>query len=145
MGLDRFSSSSGVFDDNGRFQSYANALSIFGEKIQNVFVGLGYGYDFATNLNTNPHNFIVETLVKSGVIVSVILFIWIGAILVRLRSSDWFFLLLSLLLGSMFYSGFYAVKVFTVVAVFGIIAQACAPREEAVSGRHQSGALTRSG
>lgn len=145
MGLDRFSSSSGVFDDNGRFQSYANALSIFGEKIQNVFVGLGYGYDFATNLNTNPHNFIVETLVKSGVIVSVILFIWIGAILVHLRSSDWFFLLLSLLLGSMFYSGFYAVKVFTVVAVFGIIARACAPREEAVSDRHRSGALTRSG
>lgn len=113
----RFSNLSEVFDDNGRFDAFTHAFSIFGQSFSNFLVGLGYTYDFGIS----PHNFIAETIVKSGLIMTIFLISWITFLLYNSRNSDWVFLLVALLVGSMLYAGFYAVKVFTIVAMLSII------------------------
>lgn len=115
----RFEDGTGLFDDNGRLESIVYPLRIFVDHVHNILAGVGYVYE-----GEKPHNFIVETLVSSGIIVSVIVVIWIIALLVHVRGGPWVYILATLLVGSMFYAGFYAVKVFAVAAILAIIATA---------------------
>lgn len=114
----RFSESGGLFDDNGRFESVTEPMGVFLDSVQNVLIGIGYVYE-----GEKPHNFVIETLVSSGIIAFLILMVWGAALLFYMRGSEWFYLILTLLAGSMFYAGFYAVKVFTVVAILAIVSK----------------------
>lgn len=117
----------GFFGDNGRLDTIGSAFDLLFSSDLNLFLGVGYA-DFDGLV---PHNFIVETLVSSGLIAALALFALIGALLVHLRRSEWQYAVWSLLGASMFFAGFYAVKAATVVAVVMIVLRAIDDRADA--------------
>lgn len=107
----------GFLDDNGRFETFRNALELMTSSDTNFLLGVGYAdYD-----GTAPHNFFVETLVSSGVVVSGVLFLLIIGLLVYLRQTEWQYPIWALLGASMLFAGFYAVKAAAVVAILMLV------------------------
>lgn len=107
-------------DDHGRFETFRAGWNAVTSGPMYLF----FGYGYAAYPETVPHNFIVETFVSSGLMVLIIFLGWLTRFGVYLKGSSWFFLPFSLLAGSMFYSGFYAVKAFTIVLVVAILCKA---------------------
>ncbi|WP_372468635.1 O-antigen ligase family protein [Microbacterium maritypicum] len=103
----------GFLDDNGRFETFRNAFDRMMATDENFLLGVGY----ADYEGVAPHNFVVETLVSSGVIVSAVVFALIVGLLVYLRQSEWQYSIWALLGASMLFAGFYAVKAAAVIAV----------------------------
>lgn len=117
--------SAGVLDANGRYETFEAGKDLLHGKIEHVLFGVGYS-DYPT---IPPHNFMLETLVCSGLISAVVIFWYVGKICWELRGTDWFFPLLSLLLSSLLFSGFYGVKAFPIVAIVCIAMKAYEDRE----------------
>ncbi|MCT1364399.1 MULTISPECIES: O-antigen ligase [unclassified Microbacterium] len=103
----------GFFDDNGRFETFQHAWEVMTASDINLLLGVGY----ADYEGTAPHNFLVETLVSSGIIVSAMIFALIVGLLIYLRGTEWQYPIWALLASSMLYAGFYAVKAAAVIAV----------------------------
>lgn len=109
-----------LLDDNGRFENLSNVWSLFMANPVNLLIGVGFGSD----AGSSPHNSIIETVTRSGFGVAIILLIGAFALLLYLKGSEYIFPVLALFAGSLVYSGFYAVKAFTIVALISIVCHA---------------------
>lgn len=133
------------FADNGRFDTFEDGLRLIGSSVFRFLFGVGYA-DYPT---TPPHNFVIESLVCSGLVATVIFCIWLASMFLRLRRSEWLYLPLTILIGGQLYSGFYNVKAFTIVSIVAIAIYRSSLRSEGserqgVSSVENHGIATRS-
>ncbi|MFJ2506339.1 hypothetical protein [Microbacterium sp. NPDC087592] len=112
----RGSMATGLFDENGRFETFDRAFRQLFANDMTAIIGLGY----ADYKGVPPHNFIVETMASSGVVTAAIVVLLAAGMLIYLRGSEWQYPVWALLGSSMLFSGFYAVKGAMVIAVLMI-------------------------
>lgn len=105
-----------LLDDNGRFDTFRRAFNMLFSNETTQLVGLGY----ANYPGIPPHNFVVETMASSGLVVATCVGLMALGLLVFLRGSEWQYAVWSLLGASMLFSGFYAVKAAVIVVILMI-------------------------
>ena len=110
------------FDDNGRFETFAHALTTLATNPITLFFGAGYNSSAYAAMS--PHNFLIESLLRSGLIVFLAVFILIAGLLRYLWRTEWQYPVWVLLAGGMLFAGFYAVKAAVVVAIVMLVLRA---------------------
>lgn len=113
----------GLLDDNGRFETYINGLEQLARDPLVTLIGEGY----TSGETMAPHNFFLETLVRSGIPAGLCILILTAGILFYLRGSEWIYPCIGLLIASMAFTGFYAVKAAAAIAVVMVILKAADP------------------
>ena len=131
MSLPRFQDGMELTDDNGRFQYLLEAWHVYVEDPINWIIGVGYGADSGPS----AHNSIVETLTRSGFVATFVLILGLVFLLQYLRGTEFLYPVVTLFAGSMAFSGFYAVKAFTVVALVSVVCLAA----ESVNSKNTTG------
>lgn len=116
LGASRFKGAS-AFASNGRFETYQDGLAFWTEDLRFILFGRGY----AQYPTTPPHNFLLETLVCSGIVVLVLVMVWLVRFIASMARVDWMYPTLTLLVAGLLFSGFYNVKALTILLVCGII------------------------
>ncbi len=116
LGSSRFKGTN-AFASNGRFETYQDGLNLWTQDLRFLLFGRGY----AQYPTTPPHNFVLETLVCSGVIAFAVVAVWLCRFLIDMSRNEWMYPAVALLLASLLFSGFYNVKVFTILLICGVI------------------------
>ncbi|QNP93887.1 O-antigen ligase family protein [Corynebacterium wankanglinii] len=111
----RFKSAS-LWSANGRFETYTAGYELWTQYPRYFLFGRGY----ANYPTMPPHNFFLETLVCSGLIVALavavvfVRFIWFT------WGTSWCYLIATYLTAGMFFSGFYNFKPLAILLIIGI-------------------------
>lgn len=109
------------FNDNGRFLTYKNALDFIFESPINFILGCGlYEGNYSHML---PHNFILELMTTSGVIITTISIYLIYKLIRFIKDSKYKFLFYNILIGSMFITCFQGNPFATIIGIFAILDQ----------------------
>ena len=122
FGLKMFTTNRGLnnlFADNGRSQNYSEAIKTITNNPTNFFVGIGLvteGYIYML-----PHNFILQYWLTTGLLALIIILFLLYRLLHYLKGSDYFYIILSIVIGCLFITDFHANIFFTVFAIAGII------------------------
>lgn len=109
----------GFLGDNGRFETYIHGLKTIGENVRNFLFGIGLSslnYDF-----TLPHNFVLQTMLTMGIIVTVIWIILICYILKYVNKIDFRYILWHIFISSMFVTSFQDMSFITLYIILAIL------------------------
>lgn len=109
-------------DDNGRFKTFEDALAAIGTDPASLL--MGKGYNPTAYVGTLPHNFLLETLLSSGMIVLIAVLVLIIGLWRFLAQSEWKYPFYIFLAGGMLFAGFYAVKAAVIVTILMIVFRA---------------------
>ena len=111
----RFKSAS-LWSANGRFETYTAGYELWTKYPRYFLFGRGY----ANYPTIPPHNFILETLVCSGLIVALALAVVIVRFIRFTWGTSWCYLIVTYLTAGMFFSGFYNFKPLAILLVISI-------------------------
>lgn len=107
-----------LLDDNGRFEGYVQSIETSTKSIENLTLGIGLApqnYEY-----TQPHNFIIQTILTMGIIVTFIWIICIIKILRDIRESNFKFVIWYILLSSMLVTGFQEMSFITLYIILSM-------------------------
>lgn len=136
-----------VLDDNGRFDLLGEAFALLFADLPTALLGVGYAGDLEVMA---PHNFAVETMLRSGLVASFWILVLLLGLLGHLWGAQWQYPVWALLLASMFFTGMYAVKAAPVIVMVMVLLQAselrhrpevmvtASPAQKRPAGRHSS-------
>lgn len=127
-GLSRYESG-GFWSGNGRLETYSEGLDLWLQSPSYII----FGYGYAAYPTLPPHNFIIETLVCSGLLVAMTVFLWYGRAMIAIWNSHWCYLVITYLIAGLFFSGFYNFKPLTIIVIVALLA---APEEQNVNLRN---------
>lgn len=119
----RFQSSS-FWAGNGRIETYIEGLNIWTESFSYILFGSGY----ASYPTMPPHNFALETMVCSGILISVVITVWMFRFVHAVWATPWCYLILTYLISSLFFSGFYNFKPLTILLLVALLSVPQGPR-----------------
>lgn len=109
-----------LLDDNGRFITYKDGINILMTNSKTVFFGNGISPE---NYNiTIPHNFIIETAMKVGIIFAGIAIALIIKLLISINNSNFKYIIWHIFLSSMFVTSFHEMTFIIVFIMISIIA-----------------------
>ena len=108
-----------LFDDNGRATTYDQALATIGSDLPTLLLGIGYNSVAYTSMS--PHNFLLETVLRSGLIVSIAFATLAIGLLKFLSRTEWQYSVWVFLGGGMLFAGLYAVKAAVIVTVVMVV------------------------
>lgn len=113
----------GFLDANGRVETWINGISIWLADIKNFLIGGGLSDGLWTSM-MEPHNFPIQTLAQSGLIISLIIFNMIFTYLWHNRRNRnkyaiWFVLLSGFLVTD-FYANAFTTVIFILVDLYGV-------------------------
>lgn len=114
--LSRFQSSN-LWSGNGRLETYVSGYELWTQYPRYVLFGRGYA-DYPT---TPPHNFLLETLVCSGLVVTMALAVWLLRFATTTWGTYWCHLFFTYAAASMFFSGFYNFKPLAILLVVAFL------------------------
>lgn len=97
----------GIFDNNGRFQTWLDGLRIWISSPKNILLGEGF-VEGRWNGVTKPHNFLIQTISQNGIIVFMIIGGWMCKFLVLTNNLTYKYVVWFLLLTGMLLTDFYA-------------------------------------
>ena len=109
----------GLLGDNGRFDTYIHGLETFFCSGKNALFGIGLSsmnYDF-----TFPHNFILQTMLTMGGIVTIIWIVLIGYILKYVNKTDFRYILWHIFISSMLITSFQDMSFITLFIILAIL------------------------
>lgn len=109
----------GFLGDNGRFDTYIHGLETIGENARNLLFGIGLSslnYDF-----TFPHNFIIQSILTMGIIVTVIWCILIFYILKYVKKTDFKYILWHIFISSMLVTSFQDMSFITLYIILAML------------------------
>lgn len=109
----------GLFNDNGRIETYKHGLQTINSSLKNFLFGIGLShenYDF-----TWPHNFIIQSTLTMGIIATSIWIISIFYILKYINRIDFKYVLWYIFVASMFITSFQAMSFITLYISIGIL------------------------
>ena len=112
---------SNFFYDNGRMETYKYGLNMFICNFKIFFIG--NGLDLTTYQEVMPHNFIIETLVTCGIIITIMTLKAIAKFLKFIKSSKLKFLFWTILIGSLFITCFQGNPFTTIIMIITILDQ----------------------
>lgn len=109
----------GLFNDNGRIETYEQGLKTINSSFKNFLFGIGL-----SNKNYNstwPHNFIIQSILTMGIITTSIWIISIFYILKYINKIDFKYVLWYIFIASMFITSFHAMSFITLYISIGIL------------------------
>lgn len=110
---------SNIFSDNERRETYMYGINLIAKNPINIFIGNGLStknYD-----HIMPHNFILETITTSGIIVTILVSLYLTKLLLYLKNTNYRFIIYCILIGSMFITCFYGNPFTTVYIILAIL------------------------
>lgn len=115
--------SESLFNPTGRIESYAFAFHIIKS---NMIWGVGLGVDAYKKfyLMTIPHNMVIQLLVQTGVIVTVIFILFLASILFRIYKSqdlNLFYSLIAIVIGAQFIPDIFNSRYFPVLLSIALL------------------------
>lgn len=108
-----------IFSDNERNKTYIYGLNLITQNPINLLLGNGLStknYEY-----TMPHNFILETLTTSGIVVTALVILYFTKLLLYIKNTNYRFIVYCILIGSMFITCFYGNPFTTVYMILAII------------------------
>lgn len=100
----------GIFYDNGRFEAWISAISVF--KRNPIF---GSGFDFESlGIRMFAHNFLLEFLMQTGIIIFAVFIILIGSFLIYGRNNIYIYIVINILISNLFITEIYGHNYFLV-------------------------------
>lgn len=116
------------FNDNGRLLTYKNALTFTFESPINFILGCGlYEGNYS---HMSPHNFILELMTTSGIIITTTLLYLIYKLITFIKDSKYRYLCYNILIGSMFITSFQGNPFTTIIGIFAILDQTSMLKKE---------------
>jgi len=112
----------GMFDDNGRMQTYNYGIRVLTTNYKSFLFGSGIATENYTE--TIPHNFILETLVGTGIVVTSIIIMLVIALLKYINKYEDKYIIYGIFLGSMFITNFPGNMFATVYIILSILIRA---------------------
>lgn len=112
-------STSSLFEANGRMGTYKYGFDLLTENMVKFLFGSGLSLDNYSRII--PHNFILETLVTMGTVVSIIIFSLIFIALKYINKNKNKYIIWVILIGSMFITNFQGNTFFTVYMIVMIL------------------------
>lgn len=109
-----------IFGNNGRIKTYEDAITTISSNLNNFIFGSGLGndnYNFAM-----PHNFILETIMKSGVIFTAIIIYLLVILLKYIKNNEYFkYIIWQILISSMFVTSFHEMTFIITYIIIALI------------------------
>jgi hypothetical protein len=96
--------SSSLFDANGRFETYSYGMSMLTRNSMSLLFGSGISLENYTKMI--PHNFILETLVNTGIIVTITIVGLLISLLRYINKNEYKYIIWGIFVGSMFITNF---------------------------------------
>jgi hypothetical protein len=107
-----------LLEENGRLETYIYGFSMFFSSAKSFFIGSGLSLDNYTE--TIPHNFLLETLVNTGVIVTAAVIVSLVRLLKYINNYENKYIIWCVLIGSMMITNFQGnifVTIYIIIAI----------------------------
>lgn len=108
-----------LFEANGRIGTYKYGFEVLTNGPKHFFLGAGLSLDNYNQII--PHNFILETLVTTGILVSIPIFILLFKCLKYINNNENKYIIWVILIGSMFITNFQGNTFFTIYMIVLIL------------------------